>query len=274
MVAVTGRLLSAVLQILYIQVVLGNDCHKFQDGCCILCKPGYLLTRKCGMCKPCPAKGYTEAPNNKPYCDHCNRCEGIFQYKEKCSSTRNAVCTCIPGKMCTDEKCSQCRNEPCPAGQQLVGQKCTQCPTGTFNTGAERMCTPWKNCSALGSVIINNGSQTSDVVCGGYLTKVTQSPRPPSAASTTTTTQIRPVVGASPQESNLQIIYIVVSSAVGLMLAVICVLCRRKITEKIKHICQNVPKPVVKQTEEEDGCSCHFPEEEAGGEDEPMTLEA
>lgn len=275
MVAVTRRLLSGVLQILSIQLVLGSGCHKAQDGCCILCQPGYLLTQKCGTCKPCPSKGYTEEPNNRPYCDHCNRCEGIFRYKERCSSTRNAVCTCIPGKRCTDEKCSQCINEPCPAGQQLVGRECTQCPTGTFNTGAQRMCAPWKNCSAPGSVMISNGSRTSDVVCGEYLTKVTQSPpRPISALGTTGTTQMRAVVRPSPQDSNLQILYIVVPSAVALLLLVVCVLCRRKITEGIKHICQHVPNPVEKQTEEEDGCSCHYPEEEDGREDEAMmTLE-
>ncbi|XP_075695612.1 tumor necrosis factor receptor superfamily member 9 [Rhinoderma darwinii] len=269
---VTWSLLFGVLQVLYIEVVLGNGCFTFQGSCCILCNPGYFLPQECGTCTPCPATGYTDKRNNKSYCDHCQRCEGIFRYVEKCSSTRNAVCTCIPGKKCTDEKCKRCKTDRCPAGQRLVGQKCMNCPLGTFNTGAEHVCTPWKNCTALGGVIINNGSHTSDVVCGGYVTKKTQSPGP--TAAVTTTTKLRSVPEPSPGLSNLDIACIVVPSAVVLFLIAICVLWREKLTEKMKHLFQNIPKPIVKQTEEEDGCSCHFPEEENGAEDEPMTLEA
>ncbi|XP_044134343.1 tumor necrosis factor receptor superfamily member 9 [Bufo gargarizans] len=269
---VMSTLLCGVLQILYIQTVLGNGCLSSQGSCCILCNPGYFRTQECGPCKPCPVTGYTDKPNNQLYCDHCRRCEGIFSYKEKCTSTSNAVCTCIPGKKCTDEKCTQCRNDRCLAGQQLVGSKCVTCPLGTFNTGAERICTPWKNCSALGGIIIINGTHTSNVVCGGFLTKATKSPGPSSEVNTTTDT--RQVLVPSPGESHLQIIYIVASCAVSLLFIAICVACRWKLTEKIKHVCQEIPKPIVKQTEEEDGCSCHFPEEENGGENEPMTLEA
>ncbi|KAM3922512.1 tumor necrosis factor receptor superfamily member 9 [Leptodactylus fuscus] len=270
---VTLSFLSGVLQILYIQAVLGSGCLQSQGSCCILCDSGYFRPNDCGPCLPCPATGYTDKPNTKPYCDHCQRCEGIFLYKEKCTSTSNAVCTCIPGRICTDEKCTQCRRDRCPAGQQFGGQKCVDCPPGTFNSGAEHRCIPWKNCSALGRVIVNNGSRTSDVVCGVHITKPTESPGS-SSAVTTVTRKIRPVVQPSPGDSNLTIIYVVVSCTVGLLLIVIVVVCRQKLTERIKHIFLKIPKPIVKQTEEEDGCSCHFPEEENGGENEPMTLEA
>ncbi|KAG8568726.1 hypothetical protein GDO81_014121 [Engystomops pustulosus] len=219
---VTSILLSGLLQILYIQTVLCDGCLKFAGSCCIQCNAGYFLPKKCGPCIPCPSKGYNERPTDRPYCDHCRRCEGIFLYKERCTSTSNAVCTCIPGKVCVDEKCTQCKSDRCQAGQQLQGQKCVDCPVGTFNTGAEHRCIPWKNCTAHGGVVIANGNRTSDVVCKEYLIKVTQSPSPPSAVSAVTT----------------------------------------------------IPKPVVKQTEEEEGCSYHYPEEERGGENEPMTLVA
>ncbi|XP_066463380.1 tumor necrosis factor receptor superfamily member 9 [Eleutherodactylus coqui] len=263
-------LLCGVLQILLIQAVLGKGCLRFRDKCCTLCEPGYFLANKCGFCVPCPITGYSDIPNDKPLCKHCERCEGVlFQYKANCTSTRNAVCTCTAGRKCTDEKCTQCISDRCPAGQQLVGQKCVNCPVGTFNSGAENKCTPWKNCSAVGVVIIN-GSHTSDVVCGVYPTKATWS-KGSSAAVAAITKELKPV--AKPEESDLPVVYIVVSAAVGVLLVAISIACRQKLIEKIKHICLKFPKPIVKQREE-DGCSCHFPEEENGGENEPMTLEA
>ncbi|KAM4016669.1 tumor necrosis factor receptor superfamily member 9 isoform 2-T3 [Anomaloglossus baeobatrachus] len=220
--AMTWSLLSGVFQILYIHVVLGNNCHTFKDSCCTHCNPGFYLTQNCGKCVQCPVRGYADKPNDRYRCKLCNRCEEPLTYVSTCTSTRDAVCTCTAGKKCKDEKCSQCTSVQCLAGQQRDGEGCSNCPQGTFNDGTKLTCTPWKNCSALGGKIIALGNLTSDVVCGTPTTTVT-----PSSSSATSTTSIT-----------------------------------------------TIPKPVVKQAEEEDGCSCHYPEEENGGETEPMTLEA
>ncbi|XP_056398656.1 tumor necrosis factor receptor superfamily member 9-like [Hyla sarda] len=262
--AVRRCLLPGLLPILYIQVVLGNGCAESRRGCCVLCNPGYLLSKPCGTCISCPVTGYTDKPNDKPFCQHCRRCEGIFLYVERCTPTRNAACTCRSGMKCADEKCSQCESDRCTAGEQLVEEKCTTCPPGTFNTGAEHVCKPWTDCSALGGIIISNGSRTSDVVCGGRLAMVTRSPRPP---TTTATTEVR--LEVAPVDRNLHVVYIVVSAAALLALLVICVLCRQELTTKVKQVFQT-----IKQTEEEESCDCHSPVQEGGGEDEPMTLQA
>ncbi|XP_077106413.1 tumor necrosis factor receptor superfamily member 9 [Ranitomeya variabilis] len=268
----TWSLVSGVFQILYLHVVLGNNCYKTTGSCCSHCNPGFYLTQKCGTCVQCPDGGYADKPNDRFSCKLCNRCEGPFTYISTCTSMRDAVCTCTAGKRCKDEKCSQCTKAQCPAGQQRVGESCSNCPPGTFNDGKELKCTPWKNCSAVGGEIIARGNLTSDVVCGAYHTKVTQSSS--SATTPSITTKLGNVMRPPSEESNLQIIYIVITSSLGLLLIVICVACRQKLMEKIKQVCQKIPKPVVKQAEEEDGCSYHYPEEENGGENEPMTLEA
>ncbi|XP_073512836.1 tumor necrosis factor receptor superfamily member 9 [Phyllobates terribilis] len=270
----TWSLLSGVFQILYIHIVHGNNCYHFTGSCCSHCNPGFYLTQKCGTCVQCPKGGYADKPSDSPNCKLCNRCEGPFTYKSMCTSTRDAVCTCTAGKRCKDEKCTQCTKAKCPAGQESVGESCRNCPQGTFNDGKVLKCTPWKNCSAVGGEIISRGNLTSDVVCGAYYTKVTQLSSSSSATTTSITTKMEKAQRPPPEESNLQIIYIAVSSSLGLLLIVICVACRQKLMEKIKHACQKIPKPVVKQAEEEDGCSYHYPEEENGGENEPMTLEA
>ncbi|XP_069803841.1 tumor necrosis factor receptor superfamily member 9 [Dendropsophus ebraccatus] len=265
--AASLTLLSGLLHILCIQPVLCNGCHQVRQGCCVQCNPGYLLSKKCGRCIPCPVTGYTDKPNDKPFCQHCQRCEGIFHYVERCTPTRNAACTCMPGMRCTDDKCSQCETDRCSAGEELVGQNCNECPPGTFNTGAEHTCKAWKDCSALGGIIVTNGSRTSDVVCGEYNTKVTQSPG--ASEVPTTTTRVRLLSGPSPVGNHLQVIYIVVSAAAVLLLAVICVLCRQELTARIKQVFQR-----IKQAEEEESCECRSPVQEGGEESQPMTLEA
>ncbi|XP_040182506.1 tumor necrosis factor receptor superfamily member 9 [Rana temporaria] len=237
--------------------VQGEGCRTQHSGCCVLCHPGYFLNKKCGLCRPCPSNGYMDHPSAEPDCKRCEKCEGIFEYRSNCSPTKNALCKCIAGKKCADEKCSQCEDNSCPAGTQLNGEDCVNCPSGTFNPGWEGSCRPWKNCSEINAVIYVNGTMTSDVVC---LPKPTQTP-PTSPAVATTTPQDLP--------SYNQSVIIVVVSVVCVIIAFIAVFwCLSKRLERIKNTFVK-----IKHTEQEDACSCHYPEEEHGGEEETLSSE-
>ncbi|XP_075046077.1 tumor necrosis factor receptor superfamily member 9 [Mixophyes fleayi] len=268
MEATRWNLQACLLIMLHAGIGQGQSCYDLQDGCCKKCNPGYFLTGTCGKCNPCPLKGYVDRPNNMPFCNQCQRCEGIFQYKETCTSTKNAVCECISGKKCANEKCTKCENNPCPAGQQLQAEKCVNCPHGTFNPGTEGICKPWKNCSALG--VLANGTHASDVVCVYHIVRATARP---TTSSEVTSTTYKPVEKATSGLTNKDITIIVIVTSFFLLLCLIVFgLCFSvELLEKMKSNFKKIPHPIVKQTEQEDdNCSCHYPEEEHG-EDEPMT---
>ncbi|KAM5140723.1 tumor necrosis factor receptor superfamily member 9 [Mantella aurantiaca] len=256
-------LLSVSLYILgsdlYVGGVRGDGCRTKDGGCCIMCEPGYFLSRKCGPCKPCPSNGYMDHANNVPTCHRCQKCERILEYRSTCSATQNAVCKCIAGKRCSNEKCTMCEDNPCPAGTMLSGEGCVKCPLGTFNSGTERTCQPWKNCSAIDAIIHVNGNSTSDVVCVPKLTNV------PSTSSTfTSMTTKKPEV--APYDLS---IVIAVASVISIIMASMAIyMCLSLRLEKIKNKFKK-----IKHIEQEDACSYHYPEEEHGGEEETLSPE-
>lgn len=256
------RVLSVFLCVLWSHLcdrgVQGDGCRTQHSGCCVLCNPGYFLNKKCGQCRPCPSNGYMDHPNAEPTCKKCQKCEGIFEYRSNCGATKNALCKCIAGKKCADEKCSQCEDNSCPAGTQLKGADCVNCPYGTFNPGWEGICRPWKNCSAINAVIYVNGTITSDVVC---LPKPTKIPSTSSAAVTATTPQDVP-------SYNQSIIIVVISVVSSIIVFIVFFWCLSIRLERIKNTFMK-----IKQTEQEDACSCHYPEEEHGGEEETLSSE-
>ncbi|KAM4652544.1 tumor necrosis factor receptor superfamily member 9 isoform 1-T2 [Discoglossus pictus] len=249
--------------------VISTNCRTKQGSCCTKCNPGFMLSRgnPCGKCNPCPKNSFMDQPNSKPNCNICTKCVGIFQLKEECSPTRNAVCECIKGKRCVGENCNMCANNICKEGQQLVREECMDCPQGTFNPGEDGICKPWKRCSAAGSYILHNGTSTSDVVCGQF------AETNPSAASATTSPKVVDLIRESnhPKESGSEMvsIFIIIGAAVLSMalLGIAIIFLWPKCIKQMKNEIKKFPVPIEKTTKEEDACSCHFPEEEQGDED-------
>ncbi|XP_063799633.1 tumor necrosis factor receptor superfamily member 9 [Pseudophryne corroboree] len=268
------NLLACLLFFLQDVTAQDHSCNTEQDGCCKICNPGYFLIGQCGKCKVCPLKSYMDLPNVTPSCKLCERCEGIRRYKKACTTTSNAVCECIPGKRCANAQCTRCENNPCPAGQQPNAGKCVTCPSGTFNPGTEGICKPWRNCTALSTDVSVNGTHTSDVVCGNLVARVTERVVTSASASTVTLTAHTPEDKSAPRLS-ITIIIVAISCLIALCLILFGLFFTVKVLERLKNNFKKIPHPIVKQTEEEDACSCHFPEEEHGeeGEDEPMTRE-
>ncbi|XP_053307359.1 tumor necrosis factor receptor superfamily member 9 [Spea bombifrons] len=253
-------LLLAGFLVLCARVSVGSDaCHTSDGTCCSKCYPGYMLIgdRGCGKCKACPPKSYTDQPNDLHYCNRCKRCEGIFQYKELCSPTSNAECECIVGKRCVGENCEQCENIPCSTGQELAGEKCVDCPHGTFNPGIDGPCKPWKRCEHTNVLV--NGTRSSDVVCLSDVTKATE--RATTVTFPVTEATRRPADSAGGMVTIYLIIFVVVCSLLMLPFVKYSVKCLKM----MKNQLQKVPIE-VRAPEEEEACSCHFPEEEQGNE--------
>nr|DBA16411.1 TPA: hypothetical protein GDO54_003807 [Pyxicephalus adspersus] len=111
----------------------------------------------------------------------------------------------------------------------------------------------------MGAILSINGTSVSDVVC---LPKPSKIPTTTTAVITLTTkAQEVPTYGMSVTIVVIPVIcFIIVSLAIFLCLS----LRLEKIKNKFKKI---------KQTEQEDACSYHYPEEEHGGEEETLSPE-
>ncbi|XP_016356865.1 tumor necrosis factor receptor superfamily member 5 isoform X2 [Sinocyclocheilus anshuiensis] len=86
------------------------------NRCCKKCKPGQLMTQKCGVgmtdtqCSPCGNGFFMDEYNvNNNWCKHCTTCtkEHMKNMKD-CTATSDAVCTCEEGYRCSDSKCQTC----------------------------------------------------------------------------------------------------------------------------------------------------------------------
>ncbi|XP_063292010.1 tumor necrosis factor receptor superfamily member 9 [Pelobates fuscus] len=233
-----------------------DNCLERHDGCCTQCLPGFRRTAEnCQKCDACPLSSYMDVPNSNINCKRCRSCEGIFQYEKTCTYKSNAVCKCVPGKICADKDCMTCKNIPCKAGQQLIDKKCIDCPYGTFNDGTDKECKAWKSCE--NSHILLNGSSSSDVVCADLI-KTTEK-------STTIITTVREVTRKPDDNTVMVIVYIGIVIAVLLFVVVLIVL-NQKFLKWVKTMKNKVKKlPVqINTPKEEDACSCHYPEEEQG----------
>ncbi|XP_016087667.1 CD27 antigen-like isoform X1 [Sinocyclocheilus grahami] len=86
------------------------------NRCCKKCKPGQLMTQKCGVgmtdtqCSPCGNGFFMDEYNvNNNWCKHCTTCTKEYMKNMKdCTATSDAVCTCEEGYRCSDSKCQTC----------------------------------------------------------------------------------------------------------------------------------------------------------------------
>uniref|UniRef100_A0A8C6R5V2 Tumor necrosis factor receptor superfamily, member 9 n=1 Tax=Nannospalax galili TaxID=1026970 RepID=A0A8C6R5V2_NANGA len=235
---------------------MGNNCYNLvvtvllvvsiegvrtQEDPCEKCEAGTFCKKNNRACAPCPSSTYSSTGGQR-YCNHCTKCEGNFRVKKPCSRTSNAECDCIPGYHCLGANCSRCE-EDCKEGQELTKDGCKDCPFGTFNNlEGGGSCGPWTNCSLDGKSVHRNGTKNSDVVCG-----------PTSAGGQ----------GHSPQVLTI-LLALTLATLLFLLLFVILRLSMVKWSRK-KFL--NIFKQPFKtpMAQEEDACSCRFPEEEEGG---------
>ncbi|XP_043117690.1 CD27 antigen [Puntigrus tetrazona] len=85
------------------------------NTCCKKCKPGEFVIEHCNQkkavtCGQC-TNGFfmDEYNNNFNWCHNCRTCtQNHMKYEKNCTSTHNAVCTCVEGYRCRDSACNEC----------------------------------------------------------------------------------------------------------------------------------------------------------------------
>ncbi|XP_070259154.1 tumor necrosis factor receptor superfamily member 9 [Myotis yumanensis] len=249
------RLLAAVLLVVSVERVRPGQ------GSCRDCPAGTFCGKtKTPTCMPCPSDSFSRGPGQEA-CNLCRRCEGVFRTKKGCSPTSDAECECVPGFHCRGAGCAMCEQD-CGQGQEVTDHGCKDCDPGTFNDQKRGTCRPWTDCARAGKAVLVNGTKERDAVCGPR--SADPSPGAPSAPSPTPAPAPEP--GPRPL---LSLFLLALASAAALALLLLLALLfsateqsRRKLLSILK---QPFLKP-VRTAQEEDGCSCGFPEEEEGEE--------
>ncbi|KAM4872897.1 tumor necrosis factor receptor superfamily member 9 [Thomomys bottae] len=214
------------------------------QAACTSCVAGTFCRRNVSQpCTPCPPNSYSSLGGQRA-CHICRVCEGLFRVKKECSPTSNTECECILGFHCLGPGCSQC--EPnCKPGQELTGAGCADCAFGTFNDQENSFCRPWTNCSSDGKSVLVLGTRTRDAICGPALVS---SP------------------GPSPQSLAVSAALLAAAVLVLLFLLVVRLSVVRWSQKRFLYIFKRRAfLTPVRTVQEEDACSCGFPQEEEGG---------
>nr|XP_008264195.2 tumor necrosis factor receptor superfamily member 9 [Oryctolagus cuniculus]XP_051712844.1 tumor necrosis factor receptor superfamily member 9 [Oryctolagus cuniculus]XP_051712845.1 tumor necrosis factor receptor superfamily member 9 [Oryctolagus cuniculus]XP_051712846.1 tumor necrosis factor receptor superfamily member 9 [Oryctolagus cuniculus] len=237
-------------------LVMNVERARSVQGPCANCPAGTF----CGKSRnpifvPCPPNSLSCGSGQRT-CVLCRRCEGVFRTKRPCSPTSDTECECIAGFHCLGPGCSMCEQD-CEQGQEFTKEGCKDCPFGSFNNQKGGICQPWTNCSG-GRPVLANGTKDSDVVCG---------PTAPgfSPGASSTTSPPPPPAGHSPQVIPF---LLALTWAAVLFLVFFLVLhfsLAKRSRKKLLYIFKQPFMKPIQTAQEEDACSCQFPEEEEGG---------
>lgn len=135
--------------------------------------------------------------------------------------------------------------QDCKQGQELTKEGCKDCCFGTFNDQKSGVCRPWTNCSLDGKSVLVNGTKESDVVCGPTLADFSPG-------------------GHNPR---IIILFLALTSTTALFLVFFLVLRLSVVKQSRKKLLYIFKQPFMRPAQtaqEEDACSCRFPEEEEG----------
>uniref|UniRef100_A0A8C5L1B4 Tumor necrosis factor receptor superfamily member 5 n=1 Tax=Jaculus jaculus TaxID=51337 RepID=A0A8C5L1B4_JACJA len=153
------------------------------NQCCDKCPPGKKLVKDCTeltetQCTPCGKGEFLDTWNSLTRCHQHQYCEphsGLQVLKEGTSET-DTTCTCQEGQHCTSNDCERCApHTSCGPGfgvkQMATGSSdtvCELCPTGFFSnvSSAVEKCRSWTSCEAKDLVVLQEGTNRTDVVCG------------------------------------------------------------------------------------------------------------
>ncbi|XP_069466189.1 tumor necrosis factor receptor superfamily member 4 isoform X2 [Ambystoma mexicanum] len=142
--------------------------HLYGGRCCSSCPPGQEMRRRCTEkqdtdCRSCP-DGMHKPGINTGECKPCTRCrtEQGSIVQRKCTKEEDETCLCAPGSTPRNIWNTTCT---CPAGHQLLSQKCVPCIEGYYSREENQPCKQWTNCTSRGEEIEEAGSSTNDVKC-------------------------------------------------------------------------------------------------------------
>ncbi|KAF6111987.1 TNF receptor superfamily member 9 [Phyllostomus discolor] len=218
---------------------------------CSNCPAGTFCGKDKGqMCVPCPPNSFSSTGGQRA-CDICRLCKGVFRTKKVCSPTSNTECECISGFHCLGAGCTMCEQD-CKKGQELTEDGCKDCGFGTFNDGRFGACQPWTDCSPDGKAVLVNGTRERDVVCA---------PAGPDFSP------------GRPHQSSPSFLVTVATAALLVLFLLFLLLfltfrlpAAQRGRRKLLYILKQPFRKPVPTAQEEDACSCGFPEEEEGEE--------
>ncbi|XP_030145481.4 tumor necrosis factor receptor superfamily member 9 [Taeniopygia guttata] len=231
--------------------------------CAAHCPAGtFVASADCGRgagasCQPCPAGTFSSAAG-RGSCRMCRQCQGLFQYLKKCSSTSDAECTCKEGYRCGGDGCTYCIRS-CGVGQESTRNGCQACRYGTFNDQPNGSCKNWTMCS--GNQVLEPGTPAKDVICKDASVNFT-------SVTTIPTTSLKipfsiTVPGKDVQTDMIRISLAVAGLSCIVFLLPLCI-CFSVWQKKKLHTVFKKMHTLEQSVQEDDACSCHFPEEEQG----------
>ncbi|XP_077881316.1 tumor necrosis factor receptor superfamily member 9 isoform X1 [Ictidomys tridecemlineatus] len=225
-------------------LVMNFERTRSVEDLCGLCPAGTFCGKsKNQTCIPCPSNSYSSTGGQRA-CNICTKCEGYHRVKKPCSFTSDTECDCISGFHCLGAGCAMC-DPDCKPGQELTADGCKDCDPGTFNDQEGGVCRPWTNCSLDGKSVREKGTKDSDVVCGPALPNISPGP-----------------------SAQVLTFFLALTSAAAVFLLIFLMLRLSMVKWSRKKFLYLFKQPFIKPVQtaqEEDACSCRFPEEEEGG---------
>ncbi|KAM8796430.1 tumor necrosis factor receptor superfamily member 9 [Eudromia elegans] len=184
---------------------------------------------------------------------------GRFRYLRQCSPKSDAECTCRDGYHCSGNSCSRCERN-CGVGKENTGSGCQTCRFGTFNDQPNGSCKNWTKCFA--TQVLESGTTMKDVICRHT------SDSPASATTLSTTSPAFPFSIIVPRK-DLQMDIIRISLAVTGLLCIVfllplCICFNIWQKKKLCTVFKKMHTTLEQSIQEDDACSCRFPEEEQG----------
>ncbi|XP_070759020.1 tumor necrosis factor receptor superfamily member 18 [Enoplosus armatus] len=151
--------------------------------CCDMCPPGTFMSEFCSehqqtVCSPCEEGSFSKEYNMFDRCEKCRPCQQ--EYAQKCTPTANANCSCGSGFLCSNNVCSNCKENKCITGEKLktttsLGNGLIEysyhcepsCPDNAYFDAKEDVCKPRTQCSIFGLAEQFPGNKTHNAVCDG-----------------------------------------------------------------------------------------------------------
>ncbi|XP_052350818.1 tumor necrosis factor receptor superfamily member 5-like [Oncorhynchus keta] len=156
--------------------------------CCERCRKGQYVRTDCGKstkteCETCQHEYYTAELNFLKQCLPCRVCYSSSNQKvlRECEASSDRQCVCKTGFYCTDDGCEHCLPVTlCPLGLGVVNQAnpqndtvCAPCQPGTYNSVNDAIthCQSHTRCGDLGREVKSAGTETTDAVCGAFISR-------------------------------------------------------------------------------------------------------
>ncbi|KAM3931421.1 tumor necrosis factor receptor superfamily member 21 [Leptodactylus fuscus] len=146
---------------------------------CDKCPAGTYVSKHCTQfalreCSPCPNGTFTRHENGNDRCHNCSPpCEPPMVMKMPCSALSDRECSCPSAMYLLNGTCVN--HTVCPIGwgvrkkgSETENVKCKTCAHGTYSDvpSSTLRCKTHTNCSALGLIVLEPGTNEQDNICG------------------------------------------------------------------------------------------------------------